>query len=129
MLVARASPRVRLCPSSDYAYDGVSGNATQTMEVAYPAGNAAPAPLALMFNIQYNMAAAAGACAPLQQPACFVLVRASTTEGTSPTTAQVLPQPINTQYVTYEDGNNTLNCPEPTQTQETSWGAVKGLYR
>jgi hypothetical protein len=64
-------------------------------------------------------------CPGIEDPVCFHLLQS----GLVLDIGVLEPLGFSEDFVTWQDPNNDLRCPLPTQSQESTWGTIKGMYR
>jgi hypothetical protein len=117
-------------------YDPVAQKSVIAASTGYSPGrgHADPATVYLLWRLQYSFAydfvAADFKCAGKTTGQCFHVTRALIWIGpTLPAAQGVQVLPGQQIFVTWCDPDNETRCPGVTQTRESTWGQVKGLYR
>lgn len=120
---------------SQYSYDLVTGRATLDIANAYDTFNPLLAERYTVWQVTFDHAFSAPGdedpslfCRFAAQPLCFVLLAPVSEVLLVDGTKQAFDGADN-EWVSWQDPANELGCPLPTQTNSTTWGKVKGLYR
>ena len=122
--------------SGGFAYDigfGTPNRARLRVQAAIAAGTEAPVDFgteyyAFKVNVQRSKSAAPGNCVGCTEPMCIVLNSVQLFQPLEEGNDPEITNPANSNYVTWQSAA-VPGCPLSTPTRNSSWGAVKSLYR
>lgn len=119
-----------------FAYDigfSSANRARLRVQAAVPVDNRGPVAngteyYAFKVNLQRSKSANPGACAGCVEPMCIVLNSVQLFQPLEEGNDPEITNPANSNYVTWQ-APVIAGCPLSTPTRNSSWGAVKSLYR